>query len=254
MEELIQYVKFKNVPDHLKTKTQLKEMGLKPINEECPDATVKAYVQGHWKVFNLYDITNTKEIKKRHVNELPITDKNIAEALYLINKSAKKSRDTKVINYTLNNHNVVKRSKNRELDLYDLKNRVILAALQKGIAAEVGYHTQKNLRTEREKIILCHCCNEEDWENEDDWEFECYCPCHEERRHYEIRDKEIEVINYFTLVKINDYTFHLPNSFENVQHLTHFGEIERISAEATRKVDITFTQAVTLLNRFLEDH
>lgn len=139
---MIEYVRFANVPENFKTKTQLKEIRLKPIDEENPDAIVKYQFDSKWKRSNLYDISKTKEIKKRVVKEILITSENIAQSLYIVNKSAKKSRDTKNLNYDLRNHDVVQRSKTRQQKLYSLKDLALQKAIDDRFVSYIGIHKQ----------------------------------------------------------------------------------------------------------------
>ena len=143
MTEKPHFVKFSSVPEGFYTKTTLrKEFGLKPASTEC-DATVRGYIRDKWQVFELFHIDNTIEIKKRVVKEHPLTLDNIAEALYVINKSAKVSRDTKKENYQYRNFRVVAYSKSRETKLYNLKGQVIELLMTKELAEIKGYHMQK---------------------------------------------------------------------------------------------------------------
>lgn len=82
-----------------------------------------------------------------------LTDVNLAKSLYLINKSAKKSRDTKKLNYQHHNYGVVSRSKTRQNKLYALKNQAIQKLVQENKAKIIGYHIQK-LRYSGEKVYL----------------------------------------------------------------------------------------------------
>lgn len=133
---------WKNVPEGYYTKTALKnELGLKPFDESQHDATARLYIRSKWSDFVLYHIDNCVEIKKRKVKEHPLTLQNIAESLYLINKSAKVSRDTKGENYHLRNHTVVKAAKTRQFKLYDLKEEVIKKLSLEGKVEIKGYHT-----------------------------------------------------------------------------------------------------------------
>ncbi|GGK33125.1 hypothetical protein GCM10010965_27460 [Caldalkalibacillus thermarum] len=145
-----EYVRWENVPEGYYTKTTLRrDKRLKPIDESKPDAFVKVFVGElfAWKRYNLYHISNCIPIKTRKrviVRDIPLTDDNIAEALYLINKSAKKSRDTKVESYFEGRHHIVKRAKTRQYKLYDLKNRVMDKLIREGKAVLKGYHVQSN--------------------------------------------------------------------------------------------------------------
>lgn len=149
------YVKWATVPEGYYTKTRLKEeFGVKPFSELDYDATVKVYQQSKWQTFNLYHMDNTVEIKKRKVKVIEPTYKNIAESLYLINKSAKVSRDTKSKNYSSGNHSVVKRAKNRQSELYDLKTSVMAKLREENKLVTLGYHIQSFDHTERKVYLL----------------------------------------------------------------------------------------------------
>ncbi len=196
--ELKKYRHWNDVPENLKTKTQLKEMKLKPIGKP------KAVKLGHQaKEYNLYDIKETESTKKIKVDiaKIDLNINNIAEALYIINKSVKKSRDTKTQNYDAGRFDVVSRAKTRQLKLYGLKNAVIDKLLNDNKAEIIGYHTQKD--------------------------------------------------NYLLLIRINDYTFHLPTNEQRVKSLKCLGEIGIISAETTRKTALKFNEAVKLLEMYV---
>lgn len=96
------------------------------------------------KKYPLYDINETQVVKQRQtdISKLEMTIHNIAESLYIINKSAKKSRDTKKINYFDRNYGVVNRAKTRQLKLYALKDAVLRKLLDENKAEMIGYHTQ----------------------------------------------------------------------------------------------------------------
>ncbi len=88
-------------------------------------------------------------IPKRKAEDIPdITDDNIAMALYLINKSAKKSRDTKKENYSFRNFTVCKSAKTREQNLYALKNDVMRKLITDGKMLYQGIDTQLSERGE----------------------------------------------------------------------------------------------------------
>ncbi|WP_285395261.1 YkyB family protein [Lysinibacillus sp. fls2-241-R2A-57] len=140
--EVPHFHSWKNIEEGYYTKTKLKnELGLKPFDESQYDATAKLYVNSKWGNYVLYHIDNCVEIKKRKVTEHPITLQNIAESLYLINKSAKVSRDTKKDNYHLKNHSFVQAAKTRQSKLYDLKVSVIKKLLSESEIEIKGYHT-----------------------------------------------------------------------------------------------------------------
>lgn len=136
------YQGWSRVPEGYYTKTKLRnELGLKPFNEAVHDATLRAYVNGSWKEFILYHVDNCIEIKKRKVVEHPITELSIAESLYLINKSAKVSRDTKQENYHAKKHSVVQAAKTRQNKYYDLKETVLQKLQTENRVTVKGYHT-----------------------------------------------------------------------------------------------------------------
>ncbi len=143
-KQLPHFTGWKNVPEGYHTKTALRrDMRLKPIDEDDHDATLRAIAGGKWKDFVLYHIDNTIEIKPRKVKLLEATDKSLAEALYIINKSAKTSRDTKQSNYYSRNFQVVGAAKTRQNKLYDLKDETISKLLDENRIKILGYHEQQ---------------------------------------------------------------------------------------------------------------
>lgn len=143
-KEVPHFTGWKNVPDGYYTKTTLnREYGVKPIDLEEPDATLRAFGGGRWKDFMLYHIDNTKPVKRRKVKLLECTKRNLGESLYIINKSAKKSRDTKKVAYYSKQFQIVNASKTRQNKLYDLKAMVIQKLLDEDKATVLGYHEQQ---------------------------------------------------------------------------------------------------------------
>lgn len=183
-----------------------RDFGLKPFNIDDYDATLRAYQGGRWRDFYLYHIDNCVEIKRRKVKEYEFTVQNIAEALYNINKSAKVSRDTKVLNYDIRKYKVVGTAKTRERRLYDLKNKALDIAVELGIVSVLGYHVQ---------------------------EFNDYT-------------------SYLKLIKIGDYTFHMPIYSDDIKGLEKLGEIGTISSEKTKETNLNFYESENLLKRFIE--
>lgn len=86
------YRKWEDVPENLKTKTQLKALKRKPVGE--PKAMKIGY---RGKKYPLYDINETQVVKQRQtdISALEMTIHNIAESLYIINKLAKKKQGYK---------------------------------------------------------------------------------------------------------------------------------------------------------------
>jgi hypothetical protein len=129
---------------NLYVKSHLKELRLKPKKEAIPEIH-RVYTGGHWKDFEFYKIEDTeliKEKKKIIIRDLDITPENLCKSLYVINKSAKKSRDTKQANYYRRNFGVVSRAKGRQNDLYSLKNSVINKMIENNLIYIKGYHIQ----------------------------------------------------------------------------------------------------------------
>ena len=71
------------------------------------------------------------------------TDEHLAEALYIINKSAKKSRDTKVEAYYSGRHDVCHAAKTRSFNLYALKEQAIEKLVSEGKMTRVGIAKQR---------------------------------------------------------------------------------------------------------------
>ena len=71
------------------------------------------------------------------------TDTNLVEALYLVNKSAKVSRDTKQKAYAEGDHNVCHAAKTRAEKLYDLKDRAMKKLVDEGKMSFVGVQSQR---------------------------------------------------------------------------------------------------------------
>lgn len=130
---------------NLYTKTNLKEnYNRKPI-KDAEEIICKVYTGGVWRKFSFYKMEDTVEIKKRerkNIIRLEITDDNIFKSLYVINKSAKKSRDNKNKNYYLKRYGIVSRCKVRENNLYELKNSVIEKAILENKLKLEGFHIQ----------------------------------------------------------------------------------------------------------------
>ncbi len=88
--------------------------------------------------------------KARSVSE--ITDENIAMSLYLINKSAKKSRDTKKNSYYRQDFTICKSAKTREHNLYTLKNDAMNKLISEGKMQYCGIDIQTS--PEGEAVFL----------------------------------------------------------------------------------------------------
>ena len=165
------------------------------------------------KIYSIPSILNSfyegklSKKKKQDLLVPPQTDENIAQALYVINKSAKVSRDTKNVSYLNRRHDVCKRSKTRMLNLYYLKDAVIKQLLSDGKMEYLGINKQ---------II-----------SED-------------------------VIQYLKLYRIAGFTFHVPcDCIDKDDPEIFLSDIDgAISAEKSREVSLTYTQAVRLLEDY----
>ncbi|GAB3807083.1 YkyB family protein [Virgibacillus kimchii] len=155
---LTKFVKWAKVPDH--TKTQLiNNFRLKPKNSNEPDAFVRVMQYHGWRDSNLYHINNTVKIRKYTKQEIcsfELSEDNIAKALYVINKSAKKSRDTKVRNYNNMKHGHAQIAKERQLNLYYLKDRVLSKLLKEEKLKVIGYHVQESVWDGSKSYLLLY--------------------------------------------------------------------------------------------------
>lgn len=125
--------------------TYLRELGFKIKEGEKPFVYVDVYVNGFWKRnVPAYKIEQTSKISKRRtdIRLLDINNENLCISLYVINKSAKKSRDTKQKSYDSKIFKTTNYSKTRETLLYQLKKEVIYKMVSEGRLQVIGYHKQ----------------------------------------------------------------------------------------------------------------
>ncbi|MFY8224209.1 YkyB family protein [Clostridium perfringens] len=125
--------------------TYLKELGFKIKEGEKPFVYVDVYVNGFWKRnVPAYKIEQTSKIRKRRtdIRLLDINNENLCISLYVINKSAKKSRDTKQKSYDSKIFKTTNYAKTRETLLYQLKKEVIYKMVSEGRLQVIGYHKQ----------------------------------------------------------------------------------------------------------------
>ncbi|MCT2534985.1 YkyB family protein [Aquibacillus koreensis] len=147
MRELPHFHNWHNVPSGFYTKTTLRnDFKRKPLDEAKPDATLKAIGGGIWRDFVLYHINHTIPIKPRQVDisTLDFSVHYLSQALYRINKHAKKHRDTKQQSYLDSNYQVVSAAKTKQLKYYELKNVVLDKLLEEKKATVIGYHKMFN--------------------------------------------------------------------------------------------------------------
>lgn len=137
-------IKNKELNPKIYCKSHLKEMKLKPKKDVTPRQH-NVYTGGTWKEFDFYTLNDCEPIKIRKapvIRDLDININNICQSLYIINKSAKKSRDSKQKNYYERHHGMVSKCKNRQEELYNLKNDVMDKLIDKNTLKLKGYHTQ----------------------------------------------------------------------------------------------------------------
>ena len=95
-------------------------------------------------IYSIPDVLSVKISDKDKKNSPSIhfeeTNENLAEALYIINKSAKVSRDTKSEMYERGNHRICHAAKTRSNNLYDLKDMVIHKLITENRINLIGYH------------------------------------------------------------------------------------------------------------------
>lgn len=212
-----------SIPNELDTKTGWKKRKRKVLNVDNPVA-IKLYrkpFSGVDATF-LYHISNTipvKRTKRKPLNCPDCTVENLAEALYVINKSAKISRDTKGWNYLNGNHELVKREKKRQLELYGLKDAALAKLVGIGCAIILGVHIQ----TLRDYFW--------DWEEEEGW----------------TEERKIFLLTY----KVGDYTFHQPITEEKSKNYKILGEIDGTISSNRKKTKLGFNESLILLKSFV---
>ena len=122
-------------------RAQLARMGLKPKDESIFEVH-RVSSDGYWREYEFFTLDNTIEKRRRTTRELPCTPINLCEALYLLNKSAKKSRDTAQSSYHHSKHGLAKSAKTRKTNLYTLKDAAVKKMVDDGILELKGYHEQ----------------------------------------------------------------------------------------------------------------
>lgn len=109
-------------------------------------------------VIKVYE-QETLPVKKSVYSDIPLepTDENIAQALYVINKSAKVSRDTKQKEYNNRNHSLCKGAKTRMQNHYDLKEAVMKKLIDENRMKYIGICKQKNKHSEHYLAMYRMC-------------------------------------------------------------------------------------------------
>ena len=109
-------------------------------------------------VIKVYE-QETLPVKKSVYSDIPLepTDENIAQALYVINKSAKVSRDTKQKEYNYGRHSLCKSAKTRMQNHYDLKDAVMKKLISENRMKYIGICKQKNKHSEHYLAMYRMC-------------------------------------------------------------------------------------------------
>lgn len=138
------YKRWSEVPTYLMTRTQLEKIGLQPKYAHSPDGVINFYAGSCYKRDHLYDIERCVPMENHtvSVDHIEMSTENLAEALYIINKFAKRKRDTKRDHYQSGQHSLVKSLKYREQALYDLKAQVLARMMGEQRAEILGIHKQ----------------------------------------------------------------------------------------------------------------
>lgn len=141
---MVQYKSWSDVPGYLKTRAKLEKLGLTPRFHDSPDAIIDVFDKYGYKKYYLYDISKCLPLENYVlcIDRIEMTTENLGEALYVINKSAKRIRDSKKDNYDLGQYDSVKRSKLKEQELYNLKEKVLSKMLAENRAEIIGIHKQ----------------------------------------------------------------------------------------------------------------
>lgn len=100
--------RWSTVPDNIKTKGTWSNEGRRVKKGEV-GVIHSIYTGGHWRPFEFFTIEQTVE-KNKVTRKPPIefSIENLAKSLYIINKSAKTSRDTKKERYLIGDYAQVK--------------------------------------------------------------------------------------------------------------------------------------------------
>jgi len=228
-------------------KAQLSKMGLKPKDENTYQ--IHSVYKGHgkgWGDFKFFTLENAVEKRKvqRVEKTYEPTSENLCQALYVINKSAKKSRDTAQNLYYDGRHGNTKTAKKRKNKIYALKDKVLKKMMDEGVVELVGYNTQTLARTVKVWHSLCDQCEyRRNYDSECDFCDEKYVKWYEE--------KEEKKESYLLLYKYQSYSFHVPSDKkpDDVEFLCEIDDL--ISKDVKFKCFIGFSDAMKLLTAYI---
>jgi hypothetical protein len=200
-----------------------------------------------------------KKEKRREKNDaIEINLSSIAEALYVLNKSAKTSRDSKKNAYETMKHDIVKRAKNRQDKIYEIKDMVINKLCEEELIRPIGYHIQKITIVTRDKYQRIYNNTAKN-----DYNINDIGDCDEEDdyNYYEVgyklkftpgKIKDVE--NKLLYFEICGFGFHVPETDPiKSDGLAFLGDIDKlIGSEKNIKTKLNFNASVELLKRYLD--
>jgi hypothetical protein len=259
-------VTYEPIAEYFKCSTyQIKKLWQKGIIKEAKMKNFHDWGKTfEYPVFDLNEIIKNEnyiksfiKTRKSIIRELEITPQNVAESLYIINKSAKKSRDSKQKNYNIGNYGITARCKDRERYLYNLKDKVIEKILDLEWGKIKGYHTQEREYYYEDKIYVDRNDNEVNLYDFIDDE-ESYIDDKDLENEYGIKAKYITNIevetNYLLLIEFCSFTFHIPTNEAVAEDYNFLGKIDKIPADKTIKTNIKYTEAINLLENFINEN
>ena len=233
-------------------KTQLSRMGLKPKNIQDYQTHTVCY-DGRAADFKFYTLSNTVEKRKvtRTTSSVVETPETLCESLYIINKSAKKSRNTAQRNYNRDNHSQARTAKKRKEELYDLKNKAMKKLIEDKVINLIGYHIQKTVNTESVWHSTCDTCtNNSTCRDKYDYDD---CRLGLDRETW-CDEEEIEESTYLLFYKCDPYSFHVPRDAKP-EDINYLGEItELISSEQKIKCSMKYNDALALLKKYVGNY
>jgi hypothetical protein len=203
-------------------------------------------VNGKGNLYSIIDVWNCKGCisckKKPKLREFETSDENISDALYLINKSAKVSRDTK---NEKTRTNIGKASRTRMNNLYDLKDAVISKLIKESRIEIIGIHNKEYNATERIYKYFNLYSDEEI--NEQDTFY-----MGKDEFYSKYITKKVIKTHQLLFFRLKDNTFHIPyeggcNNYPVLNKVIK----EDISALKTKKVDMTLPEAKVLLENYI---
>lgn len=166
----------------------------------------------------------------------------LSYCIYIVNKTAKKIRDSKVLYYDMKHHRKVEKLKEKECRLYDLKTRAIEKAHKKGIASITGFNTQDYKLSIKNFKYICRYHKSET------------CKCYD-GNHDLIEEERFEYCKqYFLLYKIGEASFHIPCEENETAGFDWLGELADYINEESQTIHtgyLNLKDAISILERFI---